>query len=296
MPYIRRAAVIVAALIPFLADAAPAFAQIRASERASVSQTLDGTALTLTYSRPSVRGRKLFGALVPWGVVWTPGANWATTLETNRDILIEGTAVPAGRYSVWMIPREDRWTVSLDPDPDLFHFQKPDSSDQEIQFSVEPETAAHVEMLTWSFPAVTGDGAVVAMRWGTASIPLRVVAQPTQAPALSDEARRPIVGRYDMSFAPGIGWPLEGVLEVVERDGRLRGRLPFSIHPGDELEFDLVPAGRDRFSPGLYRNGALFNIEMSITFEFQVDDGHRAAAVILRGIEGSTFAEGARAR
>jgi hypothetical protein len=55
----------------------------------------------------------------------------------------------------------------------------------------------------------------------------------------------------------------------------LRGRMPFPIHPGDELEFDLVPAGQHRFSPALYRGGKLFNIEMGGTFEFDVDGNRR---------------------
>jgi hypothetical protein len=73
----------------------------------------------------------------------------------------------------------------------------------------------------------------------------------------------------------------------------LRGRLPFPIHPGDELEFDLVPAGQNRFSPGLYRNGKLFNIEAGGTFEFDLTSDH-ASAVRLRGIEGTVFGQGTR--
>ena len=77
------------------------------------------------------------------------------------------------------------------------------------------------------------------------------------------------------------------------RDGLLRGRLPFSIHPGDELEFDLVPAGDQRFNAGLYRDGKLFNIEMGASFEFDLD-GERATTVRLGGIEGTVFGTGMR--
>jgi hypothetical protein len=100
------------ALLLLLASARQAPAQIRASERGSVSQTLDGTTITVDYSRPTARGRELFGALVPWDVTWTPGANWATTLEANKDIRINGVDVAAGRYSVWMTPRDGSWTLS----------------------------------------------------------------------------------------------------------------------------------------------------------------------------------------
>jgi hypothetical protein len=82
-------------------------------------------------------------------------------------------------------------------------------------------------------------------------------------------------------------------LTVTEKDGRLRGHLPFPIHPGDELEFDLVPAGLNRFSAGLYRNDELFNVELGFTFDFEVM-GEHASAIVMRGVEGTAFAEGER--
>ena len=78
-------------------------AQVRASELAIVSQTIDGTVITVEYSRPRVRGRSpVFGKLVTWGEVWTPGANWATTLDVSKDVTIDGHPLPRGKYSVWM--------------------------------------------------------------------------------------------------------------------------------------------------------------------------------------------------
>jgi hypothetical protein len=271
----------------------PAAAQIRASERGRVAQTVDGTTLALDYSRPSARGRDLFGALVPWNVVWTPGANWATRLEVDRDVRLNGTDVPAGEYSVWMIPREDRWTLTLNQNTELFHFQKPDSAADQIHIAVEPEEAEHVEMLTWSFPAVSGDGAILRMNWGTTAVPVRVVVQPTEPVKVAAEERELYLGEYELALVEGIGWPTESSLEVYERDGMLRARMPFPIHPGDDLEFDLVPAGTHRFSPGIYRDDSLFNVEPGFTFEFDVDeDAGSATAVRLRGVEGSVFGEG----
>ncbi len=276
-----------------LAVPAAGAAQIRASERGSVSQIVDGTTLTLEYSRPAARGRDLFGGLVPFDVVWTPGANWATTLEVDRDIRLGDADVPAGRYSMWMIPREDHWTLSLDPRPELFHFQKPDSTTDQIHIALEPGTGPHTEMLTWWFPAVSGDGAVLRMSWGTTAASLPVVVQPTEPPVIAEEDRPLYTGTYAMRIAEGLGWPTSAEFEVWDEDGMLRGRLPFPFHPGDELVFDLVPASSNRFNPGLYRDGRLFNVEMGGTFEFELgDDG--ATAVRLRGIEGSLFGEGER--
>ncbi|HEX6307548.1 MAG TPA: DUF2911 domain-containing protein [Longimicrobiales bacterium] len=271
----------------------PVTAQIRGSEAAVVSQTIDGTVITIEYSRPRAAGRTLFGELVPWGQAWT-GANWATTLELSRDARLNGTDVAAGKYSVWWVPQPDRWTMLLDRNAKLFHFQKPTPGPEHIRIEVEPRQAEHVEQLTWSFPAVTGDAGTVQMQWGTTVAPVQIVVQPTKPVALGPEDRAAYVGTYELEVMEGIGWPTSARLEIYESGGILRGRLPFPIHPGDELEFDLVPAGEKRMSAGLYRGGKLFNIEMGATFEFDVD-GDRATAVRLRGIEGTVFANGRRA-
>lgn len=271
-------------------------AQIRASERGSVRQTLDGTTVTVDYARPVARGRTLFGegAVVPYGVVWTPGANWATTLETDRAIRLNGVSVPAGAYSMWMIPRADRWTLSLHEETEYFHFQKPDSALGTYHIEVLPETAPHVEMLTWSFPAVSGDAATLRFQWGETAVPIQVLAEPTRAVTLADDERAEYVGVYGLEVMPGIGYPTDAELRVTEGpDGVLRGWMSFPVHPGDELAFDMIPAGPGRFNPGLYRDGRLFNIEIGVAFEFADRDGVKT--VVFRGIEGTPFGTGARA-
>ena len=272
----------------------PAGAQIRASERGAVSQTIDGTTITLDYSRPTARGRELFGALVPWDIIWTPGANWATTLELDQDVRIDGHEVAAGRYSVWMTPRQGAWTLTLNDNPDYFHFQKPAAELGRYNIDFTPKQAAHVEMLTWSFPVVSGDGVVLSMRWGTTEAAFDVIVEPTEAVTLAAEERAPYLGSYELDVMPGIGYPTEAQMHVREAaDGTLRAWMSFPIHPGDELEFDLIPAGEGRFNPGLYRDGQLFNIETGVAFEFEGEE--RAEAVTMRGIEGTPFATGPRA-
>lgn len=290
-----------AALLPGAAavslfTAAPAVAQIQASEHALTAQTVDGTTITLEYSRPQARGRTIFGELVPWHVVWTPGANWATTLEVDADIKINGTDVPAGKYSVWAIPRPDRFTLTLNPEDRIFHFMKPDSTDEQIHVSVDPETGPHAEMLTWSFPAVTGDAATLRLQWGTTFLDMQVLVPPSRAVALAEDQMARYVGAYDVAITEGIGWPTSAQLEVHEEDGMLRGRFPFPMHPGDELEFDMVPAGRDLFNPGLFHDGELFNIEMGVIFDFGEMDDDRATAVSMRSANGFFLGEGPRAR
>jgi len=107
----RLARLLSAALL--LTVASPLSAQRKASERARTVQRINGTWITVDYSRPSARGRdNLLGGVVHWGEVWTPGANWATTLETDARIPLEGHPVPAGEYSVWLVLERDApWTI-----------------------------------------------------------------------------------------------------------------------------------------------------------------------------------------
>ena len=117
-----RCAIVVAT--GMVGNAMPAIAQVKASEISTMSQVIDGTTITMQYSRPRVRGRDpLFGTeVVHWGEVWTPGANWATTLETDKAITLDGHAVRKGKYSVWFVVRQSGdWTMVLDPKWKIFH-------------------------------------------------------------------------------------------------------------------------------------------------------------------------------
>ena len=276
--------------------ALPASAQIQASARGATSQTIDGTTITVDYSRPVARGRTLFGALVPWGGVWLPGANWATTLDVNNDIRVNGVPVPAGTYSVWAIPHPDRFTITLNSNTELFHFQKPDSTSEQIHISAEVEEAPHAEMLTWSFPAVSGDAGTLRFQWGTTAVSMQVLVEPSQSVTVPEERSAALVGEYDLEFNTALGWPAEGRIRIFAEDGLLRAQLPFPIHPDDEVFIDLIPAGGNRFNPGLYRGDVLFNVEIGVIFEFTLDmDTDRATALSMTGPEGTRFAQGGRA-
>jgi len=90
------------------------FAQQDKSKRASPPETATGTiagsTITINYSSPAVKGRKIWGSLVPYDKVWRLGANEATIFETSKDITVEGKKLPAGKYSLYAIPGEKEWT------------------------------------------------------------------------------------------------------------------------------------------------------------------------------------------
>jgi hypothetical protein len=83
----------------------------RASPHADVSANLGGKKITISYGRPFVKGRAIFGGLVPFGEVWRTGADEATTLTTEADVVIGGLKVPKGEYSLFTIPTEKQWTL-----------------------------------------------------------------------------------------------------------------------------------------------------------------------------------------
>jgi len=90
------------------------FAQQDKSKRASPPEiatgSVGGSTITINYSSPAVKGRKIWGDLVPYDKVWRLGANEATIFETSKDIMVEGKKLPAGKYSLYAIPGENEWT------------------------------------------------------------------------------------------------------------------------------------------------------------------------------------------
>ena len=84
----------------------------QASQHGVVAQTVNQTVITLEYDRPVARGRELFGALVEWDAIWTPGANRATWIDFSEPVKLEGHALDAGRYAIWMVPKENEpWEI-----------------------------------------------------------------------------------------------------------------------------------------------------------------------------------------
>ncbi len=110
--------------------ARPASAQIKKSQHGTVSQTIAATAVTITYNRPTARGRALFGALVPYGKEWHPGADEATTITVSKDILVAGKRLPAGKYSIWAIPDPSEWTLIFSKAANVWHTPYPAGQDQ----------------------------------------------------------------------------------------------------------------------------------------------------------------------
>src|SRR5215218_7692918 len=93
------------------------------SQLGTVSQSVSGTRIDVTYRRPIARGRDLFGALVPWGRIWTPSADTAARITVSTPVEVNGAKLAAGTYSLWTIPDSLSWTIIFNAVPDAFHLR-----------------------------------------------------------------------------------------------------------------------------------------------------------------------------
>ena len=147
------------------------------SQRGSVTQSVAYTNISITYGRPVARGRALFGALVPWDQIWHPGADSATRIVFDHDIVVEGKPLKAGEYTLWLIPREhSTWTLIFSRAAHVFHKPYPGEQFEVLRVDVQPEQVSHVESLTIYFPSVLRDEAVMRLHWGTTAVPVQIKA------------------------------------------------------------------------------------------------------------------------
>lgn len=131
----------------------------------TVTQQVGNTKFSISYERPAVRGRKIYGGLVPWGEVWRTGAGENTTIAFDKDVRINGSQVPAGKYSLFTIPNPDQWTVILNRDTTLYGSYDYDSKKDLIRFEVAPQmTQRYYESMTLDID-VTSNNAIVAISW-----------------------------------------------------------------------------------------------------------------------------------
>jgi hypothetical protein len=147
------------------------------SQRGTVTQRVANTDVSIDYGRPVARGREIYGNLVPYGRMWHPGANEATSLTVSRDIQVNGKPLPKGSYSLWTIPGADSWTFIFNTVAETFHTTYPGEHHDALRLLVKPETGAHMETLTYYFPVVDGKDATLRFHWGTVIVPLAIKVQ-----------------------------------------------------------------------------------------------------------------------
>lgn len=145
-----------------------------ASPRAQVAQVIGIATVTIDYGRPAVKGRQVWGGLVPWGEVWRAGANENTTITLSHDATIEGRPLAKGVYGLHMLPRESGVTVIFSKNSTSWGSFTYNEAEDALRVDVEATQATMTEWLAYEFDELTSTSARCQLRWDTLAIPFRV--------------------------------------------------------------------------------------------------------------------------
>ncbi|MCH7412287.1 DUF2911 domain-containing protein [Belliella sp. R4-6] len=147
----------------------------QASPASSISQKIGLSDVKIEYSRPSTKGRKIFGELVPYGEVWRTGANAATIISFSTDVKIEGKNVPEGSYALYSIPNKNEWTIILSKNTKLWGAVGYSAADDLVRFKVKSgKSKSKYETMEIGFIDMTDTGASVSIKWENASVKFRI--------------------------------------------------------------------------------------------------------------------------
>jgi hypothetical protein len=171
----------VAAVAVALLAAPAAQAQLKtpsASPTSTITQRVGLTDVTITYSRPSARGRAIFGTLVPYGKRWRTGANATTSIKFSDDVTVEGKKVPAGEYGIYTIPNKTEWLVVLNKSTKQGANVDGFKDDEDVaRFTVKTyKVAAPVETFTIDLTDLTPATANLAMEWASTGAKFKIAA------------------------------------------------------------------------------------------------------------------------
>jgi hypothetical protein len=168
-------------------QAAPELPQPSPSAR--VEQQVGLTKFSVAYFSPGVKGREIWGSLVPYNELWRTGANAATTLEASRDFTFGGKKVPAGSYALYTIPTQSTWTVILNKNPNASGTRGYEKKNDVARVTVEPIPVSPRERLAFLFSDTTDESTRLDLEWETlrVSVPIQVDTR-TQARANIDKA------------------------------------------------------------------------------------------------------------
>lgn len=208
------------ALFALVSLAQPALAdtrQIWDSPAASVSQTLGITDIDVKYHRPGVKGREIWGKLVPYDQVWRAGANEATTISFSTAVKVAGKSVPAGVYALFVLPAKDKWTFILSKQAQQWGAFTYQPAQDQARFEVTPATAPLREWLAFELEPQGKNTVMAALQWEKlkASFPIEVDVDGTYQAYLAGEITKADASsdgkeRFGTYLAAAKYWVLRG--------------------------------------------------------------------------------------
>jgi tetratricopeptide (TPR) repeat protein len=204
VPALGTLVLALAVLVPASGAFGQQFAPIKvpdASPEASVGQTIGLTEVRISYHRPAVNKREIWGKLVPYSEVWRAGANENTTISFSSDVTVAGQKLAAGTYGLHMLPTEKNWTVIFSKMANAWGSFSYDPKEDALRITVTPQPAEFQERLGYSFEDPTDTAAVVAMRWEKVKVAFPIAADTPQVALAS--IRRELRGLPRFSWQ---GW------------------------------------------------------------------------------------------
>jgi hypothetical protein len=167
-------------LVVALGSTSPLFAQApkiefpSPSPACTIKQRVGLTDIEITYSRPSAKGRQIFGKVVPFGTVWRTGANNATKITFSTPVKLNGTDIPAGTYSLFTIPGETEWTIIINKTVDKSGTQYDEKADL-VRFTTKPANlSTTIETFTIEFNRLRDESAALMLVWENTAVPIQL--------------------------------------------------------------------------------------------------------------------------
>jgi len=148
--------------------------EVRLSPKAEVMQQVGLTDIQILYGRPGVKGRTIWGKLVPYDAVWRAGANEATKITFSTDVLIEGKKLKKGSYSFFTIPGKKEWTIIFNKVADQWGAFEYNETQDALRIKVKPEKGNWQEWLVYSITKVSDTSAIIRLEWEKLKIPFKV--------------------------------------------------------------------------------------------------------------------------
>jgi hypothetical protein len=148
--------------------------KVRISPKAAVIQTVGFTEVRIDYNRPGVKGREIWGGLVPFDLVWRAGANEATKFTFSTDVKINGKTLKAGSYSFFVVPTKDKWTLIFNKVADQWGAFEYNEAEDALRFDVTPDEGSMQEWLAYTITKTSINSAVIKLEWEKLNIPFTI--------------------------------------------------------------------------------------------------------------------------
>jgi Protein of unknown function (DUF2911) len=150
--------------------------EVRISPKAKVEQVVGFTTVTIDYSRPGVKGREIWGGLVPYNTVWRAGANEATKITFSTDVIIIDKKLKAGSYGFFAIPTKDKWTLIFNRVADQWGAFEYNEEEDVLRIQVTPEVKSGnwQEWLAYTITKTSDKSAIVRLEWEKLKVPFTV--------------------------------------------------------------------------------------------------------------------------